>query len=85
MYTDQQPPVSARFTAPALINMEVYLRKLASRVWLSFPELFTETAVATFSLGIPMTCLRMKLEAVSVVVAMTSYTQLCFCLAASPF
>lgn len=44
MCTDQQPPFSARFTAPALINMEVYLSKIASGVWLSFPELFTETA-----------------------------------------
>lgn len=52
-------------------------------VWLPVPELSTETALATFSLGIAMTCIRIRLETISVVLAMTSDTQSCFCLPAS--
>ena len=85
IYTNGQPSFSARFTAHELIDMEGYLKKLAFGVWLSLPELFTETALASFSLGIPMACIRIKLEVVSVVLAMTSYSQPFFCLAASQF
>lgn len=54
-----------------------------TRVWLPVPELSTETALATFSLGIAMTCIRIRLETISVVLAMTSDSQSCFCLPAS--